>query len=99
VLVPVLDAPLFTTIGGAGLSAIGSGLDVAVDRGQLRATPNLPADANFRAARADPAEARRLAAPLAAAAAARPTRVLLREADRPLFEALARQLRETTGIA
>jgi hypothetical protein len=96
VVVPVLESPTIGALPTAIRDAVARGLDLALDRERLRAAGVVPADAVLRDTRANPAEARRLAEPLASLAP--PPRLLLRQADRALGEAVVAQLREQAGV-
>jgi hypothetical protein len=99
ILVAVTRAALLATLNAEALATVASGLDVAVDRTRLRAVAGVPGTVNFAVTPQNAAEARQRTAPLLTALATRPPRVFLRESDRPLFEAVAQQIRQTTGIA
>jgi hypothetical protein len=96
VVVPVLESPIIGALPPAIRDSVARGLDLAVDRERLRAAGVVRAAAVLRDTRANPAEARRLAEPLASLAP--PPRVLLRQADRALGEAVVAQLREQAGV-
>ncbi len=97
VVVPVIDAPVVADLGQPARLVLGRGLDAALDRTALTGAGLVDTGAVRGARTVDTTLAARTIGNLAAAPRA-PLRVLVRTADRQLFEAMRGQVETATGV-